>query len=325
MSVDYLSSPTDRGDVFVSDFLDGAFRLALKSFALSTFGTSWSSMQSLPGTFIAQRERNDDAGKETVITHDMGHTWSTSSVQVLQGADTILGTPIAPKGVTGLIAGLGQFATSLDPQREVQTVVSRDAGLTWSPVLGTPHALGAPDYGNPFIAIPMHTDFSEVRISTDEGLTWTSVSLNLNQTIRLSQLWKLSNTRFLIAGTNVLEDTETETLLVSVDVAPAPRVCTDDDYEIFRPAVCILGLNETYRRRKPSSNCNIDTATFNRVVSSVPCPCERRDFGCSECYQPSVDDPLTCVPVPSKDCSSAAPLFSLFHFLNPFPRSMRKL
>ncbi|XP_049769267.1 sortilin-related receptor-like [Schistocerca cancellata] len=191
------------------------------------------------------------------------------------------------KSAPGIIMATGTLGTSLKGRFGV--FISTDAGLTWRQVLKDYYFFNMGDFGGVMVAVKYYKAQGETRemlYSTDEGFTWHTEQF-YNQDLRMYGLMTEpgeNTTVFTMFGSG---PQQLRWLIIKADLQKAFKYnCTKDDYKFWSPSTdhvghmpCVMGMQETFERRTPHSNC-YSGRDYVRMVQMEPCGCERDDFVC---------------------------------------------
>ena len=312
LAVDYVGMGADsRVDVFYSDVWDGIFNSSL----LRLVAASWTKVESLRGAYVATQARSDNEGIHSVVTWDMGQTWTRiGNLRVFE-----LGSLLSPPNATGLLVGIGLVGLVGPPEDlrpDLRTFVSRSGGKSWEAVLPDAFSVVSGPTGRPLVAVAMQRDsINSVMVSIDEGLTWTEYQLGIIAPIvQVTSFSAINSNRFLLSGTV----NASHSLLVTIETPLPKRMCMEsDDFELFEsPVGCVLGANVTYRRRKAESDCQLSDS-FDRIFKVSPCLCQRHDFTCNTCYAPLPTDSGVCIRESDACVAKSQPALCIYTFVAP--------
>lgn len=207
-----------------------------------------------------------------------------SSLYPVTRSTTIMSSKSAP----GVIMAMGVIGKSLKGHPCV--FISRDAGLTWKQILKTYYFFHMGDHGGILVAVKYFKSKGETReilYSTDEGDTWSSAEFFSND-LKIYGLMTETNSNSTIFTLFGSEVSEHRWSIIKVDLIKAFKYnCTEDDYKFWSPSSqsgtsimpCILGLQESYKRRLPAANC-YNGVDFSRPKSTQVCECNVWDFEC---------------------------------------------
>lgn len=210
---------------------------------------------------------------------------------------------MSSKSAPGVIMASGVVGKSLKGHPGVY--ISRDAGLTWKQILKDYHFFNMGDHGGILVAVKYFKskgETNEILYSTDEGETWLSApfhSTNL-KVYGLMTEPDTNTTSFTLFGS---EQEEHKWLIIKIDLKKAfTSNCTEDDYKFWAPGIntgdsfmpCILGLQDTYQRRKPHANC-YNGIDYERPIRQQVCTCNSWDFECDFGFSKSASKNSPCI------------------------------
>lgn len=199
-------------------------------------------------------------------------------------AVTIMSSKTAP----GVILASGVVGKSLKGHPGV--FISRDAGSTWKQILKNYHFFNMGDHGGILVAVKYYKSKGETReilFSTDEGDKWANYSFHSTD-LKVYGLMTEPNTNTTIFTLFGSEPSEHRWLIIKIDLKGAFLTnCTEDDYKFWAPRShngdsfmpCILGMQETYQRRKAHTNCH-NGLDYQRPIRQEVCQCNYWDFEC---------------------------------------------
>ncbi len=229
---------------------------------------------------------------KTVITFDKGGIWSylePPSVDIngqpikctkechlhLHGITDMYGPFYSSGSATGLIMATGTVGSFLqDSSDQINTYLSRDAGLTWFEVAKGSHIYEFGDHGGLVVMAYDEGSTDSIMYSWDQGVTWqthkiSEIALQVENIIIEPEA---ISTHFVIYG---WQD-DSVGVLIYVDFSELHDLTTcaghdspdtpHSDYETWSPSdgrlggKCLLGHKVSYTRRKRVSQC------FNREV-----------------------------------------------------------
>uniref|UniRef100_W4VRP1 Sortilin-related receptor n=1 Tax=Corethrella appendiculata TaxID=1370023 RepID=W4VRP1_9DIPT len=212
-------------------------------------------------------------------------------------------TIMSSKSAPGVIMASGVVGKSLKGHPGV--FISRDAGLTWKQILKNYHFFNMGDHGGILVAVKYFKSKGETReilYSTDEGEKWLSHPFNSND-LKVYGLMTEPNTNTTIFTLFGSEPAEHKWLIIKIDLKNAfSSNCTEDDYKFWAPGShsgdsfmpCILGVQETYQRRKPSANC-YNGIGYERPIRTEVCPCNSWDFECDFGFTKHSQKNVACI------------------------------
>lgn len=323
------------GDLFVTGNDSVIFSLSLANSvrAASYDGINgygdFEKLQSVDGVFIANKAANAVGGGDldTYVTFDMGGRWSRLTAPATradgsptncrkeQGCylnlfgladehDTLTdyngyGRFYSVPSAVGIMFGTGNLGAHLDLSGQVNTYLSRDAGVTWQEVAAGRWAYEIGDHGGLLAIVARDAPTNQLSYSWNEGLQWAvcNFTTELGRIENLITETRFASESFVLYGTKKNSAGLNVGVLYAVDLKGVlPRACQgadrpnqpDSDYETFdvqfESDKCILGMDTIYVRRKRDAKCfNPDTHAVDKR-SFVQCPCTRDDFECGPCF-----------------------------------------
>eukprot|EP01122_Echinamoeba_exundans_P014443 TRINITY_DN6543_c0_g1_i1.p1 TRINITY_DN6543_c0_g1~~TRINITY_DN6543_c0_g1_i1.p1 ORF type:complete len:779 (-),score=188.84 TRINITY_DN6543_c0_g1_i1:34-2166(-) len=321
-------------DIYKSDSYDKNFVMSLEYQRPMDFVR----FAGLDGIYLANRwntthpfnpVNEDDI--DTVISFNKGATWEllqppkkrwsgeSSDCDVKKGCSLHLhgfnsggmftwfySVPNAP----GLMLATGNIGDELLTEREeVNTYVSRDAGVTWFEVAPGPWVPEFGDSGSIMVIANSEVASKSIKFSLNQGADWTECSLrdqNMKiDNIRVAPAW--DSKQFILYGSDLEKHTP---ILIGLDFQPVAPDCKPEDYEEWSPVDehghCVMGQRLTFKRRKPEAKC-WNGEKYNPKPVSEPCLCSDADYECDYCFR--FDDVLDkCVFDCFKDRNQTAQL-----------------
>lgn len=256
---------------------------------------------------------------KTKISFDDGRTWEPlktgkhdlhlHSVTDQRNTGRIFSSP-AP----GIIMGVGNTGKYLKPYTQGDLYVSDDAGLTWTKAIDEAHIYEFGDQGAVLAAVYDEGKTNELKYSTNHGKDWDAVKLDDKiVAYELTTMPDSTALKFNLVGT---PDRGESWIIYSIDMEPLGlKDCKEKDFETWHARVdednkpiCIMGRDQTYRRRKKDAECFVDQEFKDPIPDFESCVCTENDFECD--YNFVKDDNGKCVPAgvlqpPSGACKNA--------------------
>lgn len=216
----------------------------------------------------------------------------------------------------GLLMGNGNTGDSLkkDPN-ESDLYVSDNAGVSWKKARDGRHLYEFGDSGSVLVAVK-HSGKSDVKsfsYSLDHGENWKDAKLPDDQEIRplfLTTVQDATSLKFLLLG-----KAGNKFSMIAIDFHGLhERKCGDDDMEDWHArtdkdgkASCIMGHKQTYRRRKKSADCFIQSEFKEPEPKTEDCECSDSDFECDYNFERDSEDSGKCklvgsIIVPEGSC-----------------------
>ncbi|XP_061768162.1 sortilin isoform X2 [Nerophis ophidion] len=211
----------------------------------------------------------------------------------------------------GLVIAHGTVGDCLSSSQHPDVFVSSDGGYSWRGTLRGPHHYSILDSGGLVVAVEARREgqVKTIKFSTDEGHCWKSYNFT-EQPFFFAGLSSEPGTKALsvsVWGFRPEDDGQPMWVAVTIDFQSlVTRECDERDYEDWlahatqggtsRSEGCVLGIKETYKRRKKESVCRNGRAFVLRKKES-PCLCTREDFLCDYGYYRH-DNTSECVRQP---------------------------
>lgn len=269
-----------------------------------------------------------DNFKKSLISFDKGGIWqpltppsvdSTGAKYPCNGVDCALhlhamtNTKFGPfystENSAGVIIGTGNVGKHLSNKAdEVNTFLSRDAGMTWNEIKKGSHIYEIGDHGGILIMTSDQKATNEVLYSWDEGKTWNTYQFSPRVVNVNNIIIEPTNTAtsFVLYGENDFG----KGILISLDFASLhDNTCKgadnpngyDSDYETWSPtdssSNCILGRKLTFTRKKQDSKC-FNGEKFERKRIMESCECTESDWECDSGFIREGKGP--CVDITTK-------------------------
>jgi len=256
----------------------------------------------------------DKAKIKTVITFDKGGIWSyldapktdargeatnchgggeTGCHLHLHGITDAFGPFYSLESATGIIMATGSLGNHLhDRLGEINTYLSRDAGLTWKEVAKGSHIYEYGDHGGLIVMAFDEGPTDHVLYTWDEGRNWNPLKIadfkfEIENVIIEPSATSL---HFVVYGYK----TDNDGVLISLDFASlhqsqckgidAPGA-EESDYEYWSPSdgrmngQCLMGHKVKYTRRKQDAQC-YNPEESERIEDVEHCVCTEEDFEC---------------------------------------------
>ncbi|OCK77613.1 vacuolar protein sorting/targeting protein 10 [Lepidopterella palustris CBS 459.81] len=225
------------------------------------------------------------------------------SVTDLRNSGRVFSSP-AP----GLVMGVGNTGKYLKAYEEGDLYVSDDAGLTWQLALQEAHKYEFGDQGSVLVAIYDEGETDEIRYSLKHGRpdTWETLKLDFKfRAYELTTIPDSTSLKFIATGARRASDGAVEHIIISLDFSDLPEgKCKDSDFNDWNSrvdekgnAICIMGQQQIFRRRKWDADCFVDEEFKDPVPSFKTCECTDKDFECDFNFVPEWDgEEKKCVP-----------------------------
>ncbi|XP_061663518.1 sortilin isoform X2 [Syngnathoides biaculeatus] len=199
----------------------------------------------------------------------------------------------------GLVLAHGTVGDSLSSWQYPDVFVSSDGGYNWRGTLRGPHHYSILDSGGLVVAVEARRkgQVKTIKFSTDEGQCWKSYNFT-EQPFFFAGLASEPGTKAMsvsVWGFRPEDDNQPMWVAVTIDFQSLiTRTCSDQDYEEWLAHSteggtserdgCILGVKETYRRRKKQAVCR-NGRSYVMVKKESTCLCNMEDFLCDYGYQ----------------------------------------
>lgn len=213
----------------------------------------------------------------------------------------------------GIIMGTGNVGAALSRETsDINTYISRDAGLSWHEAHKGAFIYEYGDHGGLIVMANDAAATNQVVFSWNEGHSWYDFNLGMsgvsvdNVVIEPSS----SGLEFLLYGSTrggkgVIFHMDFVTLGQSRCSGQDSPDSLSSDYEFWVPgdalgSRCLLGRSIKYMRRRVTSEC-YNGRDFSRTKVKETCACTDKDFECEVGFYRSVGDGNACVPSPYED------------------------
>ncbi|GAB5370045.1 hypothetical protein AAMO2058_001458500 [Amorphochlora amoebiformis] len=286
--------------------------------------------------------KRDKAKIKTVITFDKGGIWSYLDAPKfdargkrtnckgggdsgchlhLHGITDAFGPFYSLQSATGIIMATGSLGNHLhDRLGEINTYLSRDAGLTWKEVAKGSHIYEYGDHGGLIVMAFDEGPTDHILYTWDEGRTWNPLKIAEFKFEIENVIIEPSATslHFVVYGYK----SDNDGVLISVDFSSLhQKECkgidaadTDEsDYEFWSPSdgrmngQCLMGHKVKYTRRKQDAQC-YNPEEIERMEEVEHCVCTEEDFECDYGFARKVQGgPCERVKTPENDDPSAPP------------------
>jgi hypothetical protein len=253
---------------------------------------------------------------ETFITFNNGGSWkllqhphfdsngfpiTCSSCSLHLAGKTSFGdTQFSPlysvNSAVGLILGTGNVGTSLKKANsEINTYLSRDAGLTWRELRKGSSIYQVGDHGGIIVLAPIDPT-NIIYYTLDFGLTPLISFQFTDSPVSIKKILVEPSSR----GNKFILVIE-EYMLFGLDFSNVfTRNCTSEDYELWAPENnengCLMGRNVVYQRRNASSLCFNDEK-LEPIAHQSNCACTLDDYECDFNYErANATEPCLLIP-----------------------------
>lgn len=285
----------------------------------------------------AERISKDGAKKlKTMITHNDGAEWGflPPPAKPAEGVTFGCSGPVercslhlhgyterrdprdtySSRTAVGMVMGVGNVGEELSSQKEGDTFLSRDGGITWENVRKGRYLWGYGDQGSIIVIVAERTPTDVVLYSLDEGRTWEEYRFS-EEKMHIEEISTVNsdNSRnFLLWGKSGSAGTEdVGVVTVNLDFSGlTDRQCDldeqnpeDGDYYLWQPKhpqneeECLFGHVAQYHRKRPDAECFNGRQVEQLHEIARNCSCTRHDFEWSVLVSPDFPPPLILPPV----------------------------
>lgn len=199
------------------------------------------------------------------------------------------------KSAIGIIIGNGNIGKYLSYKEEdINTYLSRDAGLTWYEILPGSHIYEIGDSGSIIVFVKYNHQVDYFYYTLDQGLTMIKLSFPDQISIQVTSIITFNNHKskeFLFIGKSILS----ENLTINIDFNSLKiRKCNDNsnlftsqtDFEQWTPSnglnifnSCLMGKKTEYIRKKFNSICSLGEE-YEVKANTDLCSCKAEDYEC---------------------------------------------
>lgn len=285
---------------------------------------------------------------KTVITFDKGGIWSylepptkdTNGNAIkcdqgchlhLHGITDLYGPFYSSATATGIIMSTGTVGQYLqESMDQINTYLSRDAGLTWFEVAKGSHIYEFGDHGGLIVMAYDEGETDSILYTWDQGLTWRTLKIS-DSALQVENIIiepAATSEQFIVYGWQ-----DDSGVLIFLDFAELhERECQGrdaadskaSDYENWSPSdgrlggKCLLGHRVSYVRRKRESQC-FNPDEFERATVHEPCACTPEDFECDYGYMRQIQGG-PCVPDPDAEPAPQEPCVDFYYTTKGYRR-----
>ncbi|KAJ1945121.1 vacuolar protein sorting/targeting protein PEP1, partial [Kickxella alabastrina] len=248
--------------------------------------------------------QKDSSGRDIDCIDCSLHLYSRSS---MLGMDALYGVSSAP----GYLMGVGSVGTHLGRYKQARTYLSSDGGITWAEIRNTDHMYEFGDHGALLVLVDDSNPTDSLQYSVDGGSTWKSYRFTTGGTKvivdRITNGEDSGGQGILILAREIMPSggpNFQDTMVIYVDFSKLhARQCHIDkrdhlksDFELWTPrwvgagsrsggrdeAICVLGSETSYWRRKATAGCFVGNEFDPPETSTRPCECTVQDYECDE-------------------------------------------
>ncbi|KAJ1818961.1 vacuolar protein sorting/targeting protein PEP1, partial [Coemansia sp. RSA 2598] len=244
----------------------------------------------------------DSSGNDIDCTDCSLHLYSRSSM-------VRLGSQYGAKTAPGYLVGVGSVGTHLGRYTAARTYMSRDGGITWAEIRATQTQYEFGDHGALLMLVDDTGPVDTLHYSVDGGISWKSYRFTDSGmrviVDRVTNGVDSGGQGLLIQAREILASgggaNAEESMVIYVDFSKLfTRQCqietrdhSKSDFELWTPrwgmdsggrsaAICVLGTETSYWRRKPTASCYVGNEFEPPMTSSRTCECTIQDFECDE-------------------------------------------
>jgi len=273
----------------------------------------WEAQERKRGRSPDKNTRKNRLRTKTVITLDKGAKWDfltapkvdsqgksiecTGCSLHLHGITDQFGPFYTSKSATGLVIATGVVGHYLEEKPDqINTYLSRDAGLSWMEVAKGSHIYEFGDHGGLIVMARDSISTTEILYSWNEGLSWSTYKISeeplqveniIIEKNALSQQFTVYGWQGEVGVMVFLDFSELHERPCIGHEAPDTE---KSDYETWSPSdgrpdsKCLLGHTVSYTRRKRDREC-FNPEEFERGVELEHCQCTEADFECDYGFQ----------------------------------------
>lgn len=206
---------------------------------------------------------------------------------------------VSKRKAIGLILANGNVGTKLNNGKENDLFMSRDGGFSWTEIIKGEHVFNIGDHGGIIVIAPKHSVTNTIQYSLDEGLNFSETKITIDP-INITEIEVVDDSlKFIVYG---IENNQKKSVVVSIDFERVfTRKCVGaeyanseaSDYELWSPhddsssvigVECLLGMKNTYVRRKPYRKC-FNGLDYDLKIKSDTCKCKESDYMCDLGYK----------------------------------------
>ncbi|CAH1265006.1 SORT1 [Branchiostoma lanceolatum] len=315
---------TGTGTIYTSGADGIIFSVSLTSHLYPNFEsvTDFYKVKSLRGVYLASQIRKDKSIR-TMITYDRGGVWQPvptpagmscekpsdqCGLQIhnqysrVKGINAPMG-PLSEPNAVGLILVHGHVSDALQTTNP-DVYISDDGGYNWFKALDGPHHYAIGDHGGLLVAVPVSADrlANTIRYSFDEGQCWKDYKFTEEEIVFTGLLTEPGAKTMKVGIWGFGRDDHKWRVTVIDFEKVITRQCTDDDYDTWLAHeeyhkegledACLLGVKETYRRRKKNTMCK-NGYSYEVQGEKHRCTCMDADYECEYGFHRDSDNRCT--------------------------------
>jgi hypothetical protein len=250
---------------------------------------------------------NKDSNDKKIVCNDI----DSCSLHLHSISNTRFGPFYSTENSLGIVIGTGNVGSHLaNREDEINTYLSRDAGLSWFEIKKGSHIYEIGDHGSIIVIAPDQAATDVVFYSWNEGLTWQNLTISEDPVEITNIITEPSNKaeKFIIYGRSVGKSSKSTSkgVVIAIDFMNVhQRWCerpdkpdTDgSDYELWTPngrisPQCLMGHKTTYVRRKRDAAC-FNNEEWDRWYYFEICQCTEEDWECDVGFSRKDNGPCT--------------------------------
>ncbi|KAI2625140.1 hypothetical protein GGS21DRAFT_309303 [Xylaria nigripes] len=195
----------------------------------------------------------------------------------------------------GLMFGTGNVGPILGDEKDADTFMTQDGGLTWKEVKKGSWIWSFGDQGSIVVLAQKNKKTRSISFSLDRGNTWQDKEFS-DQDVVINDITTVrsgSSRNFMLWGSKGKELFAAN--LDFSDLTDRPCVLNEDDmeksdYELWspehplQPNGCLFGHKNQYLRKKNDRSC-YNTRKLQEVYAFELCECTRQDYECDYNYE----------------------------------------
>jgi hypothetical protein len=267
--------------------------------------------------------------KKTMISFNKGATWNyliapikdsndkkivcndidSCSLHLHSISNTRFGPFYSTENSLGIVIGTGNIGSHLaNREDEINTYLSRDAGLSWFEIRKGSHIYEIGDHGSIIVIVRNQDPSDVVFYSLNEGLTWATLQISDDPVQITNIVTEPSNKaeKFIIYGRFIGKSSKSSSkgVVIAIDFMNVhQRWCErqdkpgteGSDYELWTPNLtpsCVMGQKITYVRRKRDATCFNNEGWETWHYSEI-CQCTEDDWECDVGFSRKDNGPCT--------------------------------
>lgn len=200
------------------------------------------------------------------------------------------------KSAIGIIIANGNVGKYLSYEEEqINTYISRDAGVSWIELLPGPHIYEIGDSGSIILFAKFNTYNDSLSYTLDQGITFQKIQLK--EKIKVTNIITTQDNKaqeFIIVGkslkSGVIVHIDFSSLKLNTCNDSSSLFSTNTDFEKWIPSngfnpfnSCLMGKKTEYIRKKQKSHCLLGE-NFETKFETQQCLCKAEDYECDIGY-----------------------------------------